>query len=238
VQTQSGDSDVVVIGDLNAYGKEDPILTLAAGGLQDQIARFNGETDYSYVFDGESGYIDHALASSSMTAQVTGTEHWHINADEPFVIDYNTEFKPQDLYSDSPYRSSDHDPVIVGVQLVKTISGSSQRDTLVGTVGDDVITGGVGADTITGLSGRDTFVYQSLRDATDIITDFTPGEDQLDITELLQSIGYSGSQPFADGVARWVSVAGGTQLQISARPLVTLRGVTAASLDATRDVRW
>ncbi len=247
VQSQSGDSDVVVIGDLNAYGKEDPILTLAAGGLQDQIARFNGDTDYSYVFDGEAGYLDHALASSSMAAQVTGTLHWHINADEPFVIDYNTEFKPQDLYSDSPYRSSDHDPVIVGVQLVKTISGSSQRDTLVGTVGDDVITGGVGADTITGLAGRDTFVYQSMRDATDTITDFTPGEDQLDIVELLQSIGYTGSQPFADGVARWVSVTGGVQLQIdtdgtagaaTAKPLVTLKGLAMNQLDAHRDVRW
>lgn len=247
VQTQSGDSDVVVIGDLNAYGKEDPILTLTAGGLQDQVARFNGDTDYSYVFDGESGYIDHALASNSMAAQITGTLHWHINADEPFVIDYNTEFKPQDLYTDSPYRSSDHDPVIVGVQLVKAITGSSQRDTLVGTAGDDVITGGVGADTITGGAGRDTFVYQSMRDATDTITDFTPGEDQLDIAELLQSIGYTGSQPFADGVARWVNVAGGVQLQIdtdgtagaaTAKSLVTLKGLAMNQLDAHRDVRW
>lgn len=247
VQAQSGDSDVVVIGDLNAYGKEDPILTLEAGGLQDQIARFNGDSDYSYVFDGESGYLDHALASSSMAAQVTGTQHWHINADEPFVIDYNTEFKPQDLYTDSPYRSSDHDPVIVGVQLVKSINGSSQRDTLVGTAGDDVITGGIGVDTITGGAGRDTFVYQSMRDATDTITDFTPGEDQLDIGTLLQSIGYTGSQPFADGVARWVSVAGGVQLHIdsdgtagtaTAKSLVTLQGLAMNKLDAQRDVRW
>lgn len=247
VQAQSGDTDVVVIGDLNAYGKEDPILTLEAGGLQDQIARFNGDSDYSYVFDGESGYLDHALASSSMSSQVTGTSHWHINADEPFVIDYNTEFKPQDLYTDSPYRSSDHDPVIVGVQLVKSINGSSQRDTLTGTAGDDVITGGIGADTITGGAGRDTFVYQSMRDATDTITDFTPGEDQLDIAALLQSIGYSGGQPFADGVARWVSVAGSTQLHIdsdgtggtaTAKALVTLQGLAMNKLDAQRDVRW
>jgi uncharacterized protein len=238
VKNQANDPDVLVIGDLNAYGKEAPVLVLENAGLQDLIARYNDQAGYSYVFDGESGYLDHALANADLAAQVTGTVHWHINADEPFVIDYNTEFKPQDLYTDTPYRSSDHDPVIVGLQLVKSLQGGNQRDTLVGTAGDDVLTGGVGADTLTGGAGRDLFVYQSLRDATDTITDFTPSEDQLDIRELLQSIGYQGAQPFDDGVARWVSVNGGTQLQISAKPLVTLRGVTAASLNAQRDVRW
>lgn len=247
VKNQANDPDVLVIGDLNAYGKEDPVLVLENAGLQDQIARFNGQDGYSYVFDGESGYLDHALANADLAAQVAGTVHWHINADEPFVIDYNTEFKPQDLYTDSPYRSSDHDPVIVGLQLVKSVQGSGQRDTLVGTAGDDVLTGGIGADTLTGGAGRDTFVYQSMRDATDTITDFTPGEDLLDITVLLQSLGVSGSQPFAEGVARWVSVAGGVQLQIdsdgssgpaTARPLVTLKGLAMNRMDAHRDVRW
>jgi uncharacterized protein len=238
VKNQANNPNVMVIGDLNAYGKEDPVLVLENAGLQDQIARFNDQAGYSYVFDGESGYLDHALANADLAAKVTGTVHWHINADEPFVIDYNTEFKPQDLYTDSPYRSSDHDPVIVGLQLVKSVQGSAQRDTLVGTAGDDVLTGGIGADTLTGGAGRDLFVYQSMRDATDTITDFTPSEDQLDIRELLQSIGYQGAQPFNDGVARWVSVAGGTQLQISAKPLVTLKGVTPANLNAQRDVRW
>jgi uncharacterized protein len=238
VKNQANNPNVMVIGDLNAYGKEDPVLVLENAGLQDQIARFNDQAGYSYVFDGESGYLDHALANADLAAKVTGTVHWHINADEPFVIDYNTEFKPQDLYTDSPYRSSDHDPVIVGLQLVKSIQGSAQRDTLVGTAGDDVLAGGIGADTLTGGAGRDLFVYQSMRDATDTITDFTPSEDQLDIRELLQSIGYQGAQPFDDGVARWVSVAGGTQLQISAKPLVTLKGVTQPNLNAQRDVRW
>jgi uncharacterized protein len=117
VQQAAGDNDVLVIGDLNAYGKEDPIDILNNGGLQDQLSRFNGGTAYSYVFDGEAGYLDHALATASLAAQITGTAHWTINADEPSVIDYNTEFKPQDLYSGDMFRSSDHDPVLVGMNL-------------------------------------------------------------------------------------------------------------------------
>ncbi len=112
----SGDPDVLVMGDLNAYGKEDPIQTLANGGLIDQLAK-RVQNPYSYIFDGQAGYLDHALTTGSLDPQVTGVTEWHINADEPSVIDYNTEFKPQDLYTATPYRSSDHDPVIIGMQL-------------------------------------------------------------------------------------------------------------------------
>ena len=46
---------------------------------------------------------------------------WHINADEPIALDYNIEFKSPSqvntFYDDGPYRSSDHDPVLVGLDL-------------------------------------------------------------------------------------------------------------------------
>lgn len=113
----AGDDDVLVIGDLNAYGSEDPIDTLRNSGLTNQIAAFIGADAYSFVFDGLAGYLDHALTTASLTNDVTGVTEWHINADEPSIIDYNTNFKPQDLYSATPYRSSDHDPVIVGLHL-------------------------------------------------------------------------------------------------------------------------
>ncbi|MGH2491454.1 MAG: hypothetical protein ACRDF9_08085, partial [Candidatus Limnocylindria bacterium] len=65
--------------------------------------------------------LDHALATASMASQVTGVTEWHINPDEPTALDYNLEFKSPNhqttLYSPGPYRSSDHDPVIVGLQL-------------------------------------------------------------------------------------------------------------------------
>jgi predicted extracellular nuclease len=95
----------LVVGDLNAYGREDPVLAFTRNGFVDEVARFN-EFAYSYVFDGKSGYLDHALASSDLGRYVTGAAHWHINADEsPAAGD------------DTAYRSSDHDPVLVGIDF-------------------------------------------------------------------------------------------------------------------------
>lgn len=236
---------VVILGDLNAYAKEDPITTLSGLGYADLIARHGGPTAYGYVFDGAAGYLDHALASPAAAARVTGAVEWHINADEPVVLDYNTEFKPQDLYAPTPYRSSDHDPVVVGLKLVKTVQGTTGRDTLAGTPGDDELIGGDAADTLTGGAGRDAFVYRSLRDAADVVTDFVPGQDRVDLFALLSSLGATPSQALASGMVRVVDTAAGAAVQIdtdgaagrlAARTLLTLRGVSAGQIDAARDL--
>ena len=118
--TNSGDTDFLVIGDLNAYDKENPIDALTAAGYTDLLASLEGEFAYSYVFDAQLGYLDYALSSSTLTGQVTGVTAWHINADEPDLIDYDTSFKQpaqQAIYAPDAFRSSDHDPVIVGLSL-------------------------------------------------------------------------------------------------------------------------
>jgi predicted extracellular nuclease len=96
---------------------------LESKGFTNLIEKWNGAEAYSYAFDGQWGYLDHALASASLVDQVTGVTTWHINADEPSVLDYNTNFKSDDqieeLYAPTPYRSSDHDPVLVGLDLHK-----------------------------------------------------------------------------------------------------------------------
>lgn len=118
VQTASADPDVLVIGDLNAYAAEDPLVTLTDGGLTSLIAAHVPPAgQYSYIFDGQSGTLDHALATGPLAGQVNGTAFWHINADEPSVIDYNSEYKTVDLYAGHPYRSSDHDPLLVGLDI-------------------------------------------------------------------------------------------------------------------------
>jgi predicted extracellular nuclease len=119
--TASGDPDFLIIGDLNSYTFEDPITTLTTAGYTNLVRQFGGLAAYSYVFNGESGYLDHALATSSLASQVTGVTDWHINPDEPVVLDYNVEFKTANqintFYDAGPYKSSDHDPVIIGLRF-------------------------------------------------------------------------------------------------------------------------
>ena len=132
--TGSGDADFLIMGDLNSYAKEDPIRAIQRGaddtaGTGDDwtnlVARDLGPYAYSYVFDGMSGYLDHALGNASVASQVTKVAEWHINADEPDVLDYDTSFKPnaQDaLWAPDAYRTSDHDPVLVGLELKATFA--------------------------------------------------------------------------------------------------------------------
>jgi uncharacterized protein len=54
---------VLVLGDMNAYAKEDPITVFEGAGYTNTIADALGDEAYSFVFQGQSGYLDHALAS-------------------------------------------------------------------------------------------------------------------------------------------------------------------------------
>ena len=118
--TGSKDPDILILGDLNAYTHEDPVTTITAAGYTDLVYKFN-DRDYTYVYKGEAGCLDHAFASSSLAGQVTGAAVWHIDADEPPILGYKTAYKAADqvtsLYRNDPYRSSDHDPIIVGLNL-------------------------------------------------------------------------------------------------------------------------
>ena len=128
VVAAAGDPDVLLVGDFNSLGMEDPIAAITGTGYVNQLERFIRPRGmpYSFVFDSEAGYLDHALASPSLNAQVIDAAEWHNNADEPPVIDYNSDGKPAGvkpgtneplLYSPLPYRASDHDPVVVSINL-------------------------------------------------------------------------------------------------------------------------
>jgi uncharacterized protein len=246
VQSTTGSNDVLLVGDFNAYAQEDPVYELTNNGYADQSGRFEA-LGYSYVFDGTAGRLDHAITTAALSPKVTGTVHWHIDADESLQQDYNLEFKqpacttcaPDPFDGSVPFRASDHDPVLVGLSLFKSLIGTTGRDTIVGSAGDDVIIGGAGADTLSGGGGVNVFVYSSMRDAGDTITDFVPGKDFLDLRSLLSGAGYVGTDPVADGWVRFVAASGGTSVQIDAdgpagaavfRALLTLSGVAPGSV--------
>ncbi len=115
--TGSGDPDYLLIGDMNAYYREDPIEAFRSAGLADLLA--GRAQPYSFHFGAQSGAYDYAFASPSLAPQVAGAIEWHINADEPPLLDYNLEHgrNPGLFDASSPYRASDHDPVIVGLDL-------------------------------------------------------------------------------------------------------------------------
>lgn len=255
LQSNSGVNDVLLVGDFNAYAQEDPIYELTSNGYIDQIGRFNAP-GYSYVFDGTAGRLDHAIATATLSSKVVGTAHWHINADEQTANDYNLEFKapntncgglcpPDPFDGTTPYRASDHDPVLVGLSWYKTFTGTAGRDGIVGSAGDDILIGGLGADTLTGGAGSNVFVYRTLLDAGDLIMDFVPGKDLLDLRTLIQVIGADPATAVANGVVSLVGSRGGTLLQIdpdgsagpaAPRTLATLQNVNPAAIVVTRDI--
>lgn len=118
--TGLGDPDFLLIGDFNSYLREDPMNALNDAGFLN-LERFISTPDYSFVYQGEAGSLDHALVSESMSGQVKGHAVWHINADEPSLFEYGDIGKAQrrgtDWYAPDPYRSSDHDPVVIGLDL-------------------------------------------------------------------------------------------------------------------------
>jgi uncharacterized repeat protein (TIGR01451 family) len=134
IPAAGGDTDVLLVGDFNSYAHETPVTTLTAGGYTDLETTLLGNEEYSYLFDGQLGHLDYAFASTSLASQVTGVAAWHINADEVPDFDYNDEVKdtgesdfeekpdgsaltpPRVVFQPgTPYRASDHDPVIVGL---------------------------------------------------------------------------------------------------------------------------
>ncbi|MEK6155255.1 ExeM/NucH family extracellular endonuclease [Flavobacteriaceae bacterium 3-367] len=124
--TGNPDTDVIVLGDFNAYQMEDPITAMKLGpddtaDTEDDYTQLVGPEDYSFVFSGLWGSLDNAFVNGSLQSQVTGTTSWHISADEPRILDYNDNFQsPAQIaawYNVDPYRASDHDPIIVGMDL-------------------------------------------------------------------------------------------------------------------------
>lgn len=112
LKQQTGSPAVITLGDLNAYFNEAPLRILREGGL---LSPKQSADDYSFTFDGRAGSLDHAFVTPELAAQITGVAIWHINADEPEFLDYSTNLTAPEMAD--YFRSSDHDPLIIGLDL-------------------------------------------------------------------------------------------------------------------------
>jgi Ca2+-binding RTX toxin-like protein len=125
-----------------------------------------------------------------------------------------------------------------------TLTGGAGNDSLVGGLGNDLLVGGAGSDTMNGGAGRDVFDYDALSDAGDTIVGFALGAtgDVLDLRDLLEDIGYAGSDAVDEGYILFAKVGTGTVVSVdvdgalgASTPitLATLTGITltAAHLD-------
>ncbi|GAA2535316.1 multifunctional nuclease/2',3'-cyclic-nucleotide 2'-phosphodiesterase/5'-nucleotidase/3'-nucleotidase [Winogradskya humida] len=111
VKADSKTDKVLLLGDFNAYTQEDPVQVLYDKGYTDLHSTFAPGKN-SYVFGGESGSLDHAFATPTLADRVTGVDIWNINSVESFAYEYDG-YAP--FYEDGPYRASDHDPVVIGL---------------------------------------------------------------------------------------------------------------------------
>jgi predicted extracellular nuclease len=249
LQTSSGSNDVMLVGDFNAYGQEDPVYNLTSSGYVDQAGRFSSFA-YSYVYDGAAGRLDQAISSATLSSKVANTQHWHINADESIAQDYNLENKQPacttcatDPYTVSAFRASDHDPVIVDLNLYnKTLTAAAGSSTaVVGTAGDDLIISGAGRRSLTGGAGSDQFAFSADFAGGATITDFQPGVDVINLRAVLQGLRITASSPLSQGYVKCSASGSDALISIdpdaagsaASRPMVLLKGVSCNALSAS-----
>jgi len=117
--TSSGDADFLVTGDFNTHTMGDAMTLFESAGYINVAETLIGASAYSFEFDGQFGALDHAMASPGLASKVVDAAEWHINADEARLNDYNLEFGRDPALFDptNPYRASDHDPLIMGLEF-------------------------------------------------------------------------------------------------------------------------
>lgn len=110
--TRTRSDRTVILGDFNAYAMEDPVRWLRDdAGWIDAFRQAGVEQPYSYVYNGLTGRLDHALLTPALAKQLRGAAEWHINADEQDAQGY------AEGDATVPWRSSDHDPLLLGFDL-------------------------------------------------------------------------------------------------------------------------
>lgn len=128
--------DVFLVGDFNSYSAEDPLQVFTGEGYSNVNPAWDPRTgaafdgDNTYVFSGRVGSLDHIFASASAGDRITGTEVWSINANESVLAEYSRVgyFGSTHFDEEIPFRASDHDPVIIGIEVPEPVDPPESVD--------------------------------------------------------------------------------------------------------------
>lgn len=109
------DTPTLLVGDFNSYSQEDPLKVLTSAGW----TRESGSTHASYVYGSRSGSLDHVFANAAAHPLIAEVGSWALNAQEPVAFEYSRANYNATLTfeKDTPFRSSDHNPEIVGLKV-------------------------------------------------------------------------------------------------------------------------
>ncbi len=136
------------------------------------------------------------------------------------------------------------DDVLYGVGGNNILIGGSGADEIHGGSGVDTVLIGPGSDEVSGGGGRDVFKFiatflTDIASNAALITDFATGSsgDTLDVSALLKTVGYEGSNAVSDGYVSISSSGSDTVVKFdadgsggsSAKTIATLQGVNAGS---------
>jgi len=108
---------------------------------------------------------------------------------------------------------SNFNDTLTGDNNNNVINGGLGNDVLNGGGGDDILIGGLGNNTLTGGPGADTFQWLAGNSGHDVVTDFTPGTDKLDLSQLLQ--GENGTAASLDDYLHFTVTGSGASLVTS-----------------------
>lgn len=126
-QLDRGLNKVFLVGDFNAYTHEDPIQVLTGAGYT-VVDSTSDPDEESYNFDGQVGSLDHVLANPAALADVSGADVWQINAYESVYYEYSRfNYNVTNLYAANPFRSSDHNPELVGINVPQQVVSAPNR---------------------------------------------------------------------------------------------------------------
>ena len=113
---QFAGTPTLLVGDFNSYSKEDPLKALTDAGWVHESA----DSAASYVYGGRSGSLDHVFSNAAADPLVRGVASWALNAQESVAFEYSRANSNAHLAfeADNPYRSSDHNPEIIGLDVI------------------------------------------------------------------------------------------------------------------------